>query len=384
MPQVSLQDWPQPDAAAIEHSLRLIERIKQRIDDRGGDISFADYMQMALYEPGLGYYVAGASKFGAQGDFVTAPEISSFFSCALSRQAEQIMQNLAANQILEFGAGRGVMARDVLLSLQSRDALPEQYFILELSPDLKQRQQATLADAGLQDAVTWLDQLPDGFAGVVLANEILDAMPVERCRVQGNELQQQCVVSKGDGLALSWRAAPHGWPDYLYNLPNKYVSEWNPNIVPWIAGLSNALERGVALLIDYGFPRTSYYRPDREDGTLMCHYRHLAHADALVYPGLQDITASVDFTAVAEAAVAADLQVSGYSSQAAFLIGAGLELCLQDALADNQDKLLQFSSEIKRLTLPSEMGERFQVMALSKNYHTPLSGFTMGDQRHHL
>lgn len=357
-------------------------------------------MQMALYEPGLGYYVAGKNKLGASGDFTTAPEISPLFSQCLANHCAQVLQNNQGNQdkrewhILEFGAGRGVMAADILLHLETLDCLPDKYFILELSPELQNRQQTTLKQRAphLFNKVEWLSHLPDTpFQGIILANEVLDAMPVEMFSIVDGEWFSAGVSINDSGTdanefdltisndpALISQPIPaalskKNWQHY----PSPYISEFNPNLAGWINSLADVLEKGLVLLIDYGYEYEDYYRPERDRGTLLCHYRHHVHDDALLWPGLQDITASVDFTAVAEAAEAAGFTVAGYTTQANFLFSNGLEPLFNQALASHPEQQYPLAQQVRTLTLPSEMGERFKVISLTK-------GFTSAEDAHTL
>ena len=388
-----------PPLAADEmaHSLRVTEHIRAFMAAHGGVIGFDAWMRLALYAPGLGYYSAGATKFGGAGDFVTAPEVSSLFSRCVARQAADVLREVGGD-ILELGAGSGRMAADVLVELQVLDALPENYCILEVSADLAARQRARLAElpADLSGRVKWLDRWPQddgdgGMRGVVLANEVLDAMPVQRFVLRG-EPGARRVRELGVALTaggFDWReieASPElqhavdSILDYLPEpLPDGYVSEVCLAFQPWMAGLAAQLDRGVALLIDYGLPRAQLYHPERVDGSLRCHFRHRAHDDPFTHVGLQDITAWVDFTRVAEAADSADLEVLGFTSQAAFLIGAGMESLLtteMELAADDLRRQAQLAGEARRLMLPGEMGEIFKVIALGKGYAQPLAGFS--------
>ncbi|HSN72383.1 MAG TPA: SAM-dependent methyltransferase [Steroidobacteraceae bacterium] len=375
----------------LEHSERLIGRIRDAIEAAGGWISFERYMELALYEPGLGYYSAGARKLGAAGDFVTAPEISPLFGRTLAAQCEEALVALGGGSILEFGAGSGVMAADVLTELAARGRLPERYLIVEVSADLKARQRETLHErlgtlAG--ERVLWLDAPPSGFTGVVLGNELLDAFPVERFRIRGNDV---------NALGVSWQLGRLEWSEVRAGpalleavrsieaslerpLPEGYTSEWSPRLGPWMAALADCMHRGVVILIDYGLPRAQYYRDERREGTLLCHFRHRFHDDPFTHVGLQDIGAWVDFTAVAEAAVAAGLAVAGFATQAHFLIGNGIDRLLAiDQQGEDLPGRLQIARQAMVLTLPGEMGERFKVIALTKGYDAPLSGFSVRD-----
>lgn len=385
-------DLPVPDADALAHSRALTDVIRGEIGNNGGHIPFRRFMELALYAPGQGYYSAGSRKIGADGDFITAPEISSLFSRCLARQCAGVLGTLDGGVILEPGAGSGVMAADMLCELQRLDALPAAYWILEPSAELCQRQQQTLAARVPEflDRVRWLESLPaEPFAGVIVANEVLDAFPVTRLRLSGGVIQELHVAWEEGRFA--WRALPAepALADYARGvldvdaLPDGYTTEVNRGLAPFIASLSDVLRRGVILLLDYGYTRAEYYHPQRGDGSLLCHYRQRAHADPFLYPGLQDITASVDFTAVAEVGEAAGLSLCGFTSQALFLLGCGLEQVMQQADGDQRD-LLRRAAEVKLLTLPAEMGERFKAMALCRDVAAPLSGFALNDQRHRL
>lgn len=382
-----MQSLPQPAPEEITLSRQLQQLICSEIEQQDGAISFDRYMELALYAPGLGYYTAGMRKFGAQGDFVTAPEISPLFSRTLAHQVKQLLDLCGGGSVLEFGAGSGRLAVDMLCELESLDALPEQYMILELSPDLRQRQQQLVAAEipHLIERVQWLERMPrQRMRGVVIANEVLDAMPVHRFRVRsGNDerTQEEVVTCTAGQLAKQWRPASailqQEIADLGVSLPSACESEINLHLKPWIATISDVFEQGAVLLIDYGYPRSEYFHLQHSEGTLMCHFRQHAHADALFYPGLQDITAHVDFTAVAEAADDADLSVAGYTSQAGFLLACGIEKLLQSAVTVQSVEWFQQTEGLKRLVLPSEMGERFKVMALTRNIDEPLMGFSM-------
>lgn len=385
-----------PEADALALSRELTDYIRRRIQ-RHGTPTFANFMQMALYTPELGYYANGLPKIGASGDFTTAPEISPVFSQCLANQAWQVLSQIDQGAILEFGAGRGTMARDILLKLADQAEHFSHYYILEVSAALKAQQAETLSTLpeALRQKVVWLDQLPkQPFNGVILANEVLDAMPVERIRLEP-EQQLQAYVSWDDTQQqFGWVYQPItdtrlqkianrlqqaiGEPN-----PRGYHAEINLNIQPWLASLDNVLNQGMVLLIDYGYPRRELWQPARYMGTLRCHYQQRAHNNPFWHPGLQDITAHVDFTTVAEAAYSAHFKVAGYTTQAHFLMSTGL---LESTLEQSQDVVaqLQLSQQIKRLTLPDEMGESFKVMALTKNFDQPLMGFQQRDLRHLL
>jgi SAM-dependent MidA family methyltransferase len=372
-----------------EHSARLVERIRDEIDANQGWISFERFMELALYEPGLGYYSAGASKFGETGDFVTAPEISPLFSRCLANQCIEVFERIGSADILELGAGSGVMAGDVLAELQARNQLPEHYFILEVSADLRERQRDHLARVvpNLLERVQWLDAWPTDFRGVVLANEVLDAMPVQRFRIRKDQV---------NAVGVTWQLGRLDWSEVHAEerleravraieqeigepLPDGYGSEINLRLHDWIASLAASMQEGVALFIDYGLPRRQYYRAERREGTLLCHYRHRFHDDPLINVGLQDIGAWVDFTAVAEAAVNAGLDVIGFSTQAHFLIGNGIEQLIAALQEADLTARVQLARQAMLLTLPGEMGERFKVIGLGKQYPHNLRGFSIRD-----
>ncbi len=362
---------PIPEADAQAHSLQVAQAIAEKIK-KNGPVSFAQYMDMALYEPALGYYCVGTEKFGAGGDFVTAPEISPLFAESLADFCVKEFADAENNTILEVGAGSGRLALNLLRALRQRKKLPHSYCILEMSPDLQARQRALLAteEPELFERCQWLNRLPDAsFEGVIIANEVLDAMPVHIFTASSNGFLEQTVNIVDENFI--WETRPASAPllealtDLKMDFAVGYTSEINLNIKPWINSMANILQRGAILLIDYGFLRHEYYHPDRSMGTLMCHYRHHAHTDPLILPGIQDVTAHVDFTAVGEAAESAGLKVSYYGSQAKFLLKHDLLGSMQ-RLAKNQEEYLQLANQVKIMTLPSEMGELFKVMVLKK------------------
>jgi len=360
-------------------------------------------MEMALYEPALGYYVAGTHKIGAAGDFITAPEISPLFSQCIANQCSDVLKKhvKTGGVVLELGAGSGIMASNILLELERQGQLPEQYLILDLSPDLIQRQQQTIAKHAphLIDKVQWITQLPEDFNGIIIGNEVLDAMPVEVFTQHNNDIYQHHVIWEGteeeNGKQLNEQLVEQLQPAtealqktvHALNIPHEatpYTSEINPNLEGWFQTLSKSLNSGLILLIDYGYPRKEYYLSERNKGTLICHYQHLVNEAPLYYSGLQDITASVDFTAVAEAADNAGLSVAGFTSQAAFLTNAGLESYFMQALDKEPSDQYKLAQQVRTLSLPSEMGERFKVIGLSKNIDNTLLGFSSLDQRYRL
>jgi len=375
---------PLPSAAAIEHSERVAMHISGEIERAGGWIPFDRYMQLALYTPQLGYYAAGARKFGdfaSGGDFVTAPEISPLFAQALAHQVAQLFEQVPA-RIVEFGAGSGVLARDLMTELERQNVALESYSIVEVSPDLIGRQQARLQ--GL--SVNWIGAPPNAFEGVMLANEVLDVMPTKLFVKRGGVTVERGVVNRsgsgfafedrpaGDELsvAVAWIEAEHG------GLPEGYASEVNLTAEGWMRSSGQWLARGALLVIDYGFPQREYYHPQRLMGTLMCHFRHHAHSDPLWMTGLNDITAHVDFSAMAAAAHASGLDVLGYTSQAHFLLNCGVLDQLQT------HHTARNSAALHRLVSEAEMGELVKVLMVGRELRGPMIGFSRGDRLHSL
>ena len=379
---------PLPTAEEQAQSDKLQRLIREEIASSGGEIPFARFMELVLYAPGLGYYAAGQRKFGAGGDFVTAPELGSLFARCLARPCLSILAELGSGDILEVGAGSGVLASDLLLELESLNCLPAHYFILELGAELKTRQAETLRRKAphLVHRVQWLDTLPASFSGILLANELLDAMPVERFKVTENGVHQLLVAWENDRFRWREKTADIAIRARLdpLSLPPNYTSEINLQAEAWIRSVADILKQGVLLLIDYGFPRAEFYHSQRTHGTLMCHYHHRAHDDPLIFIGLQDITAHVDFTAIAEAAVETGLSLLGYTSQAAFLISSGLEQLVAASDPEKTRDHLELTQQIKKLTLPHEMGELYKVMALGRGIKEPLLGFSLQDRRGRL
>ncbi|QBZ83864.1 SAM-dependent methyltransferase [Hydrogenovibrio crunogenus] len=390
------QQLPSPSEEAQQKSLSLQQKIRQMLK-RHGMMPFPRFMEMALYTPGLGYYASGLPKIGQQGDFITAPEVSSIFSRCLARQAAQVLETLDTPNVIEFGAGKGTMAKDILRELDALEQPIEQYYIVELSADLRARQQETLQTLPetLFNKVVWLDQLPkDSLQAVVLANEVLDAMPVERLRLEEDQSLRGYVTFNEDKQRFEWDYHPitdatlQKASNAILNLigtpsPRGYETEINLNIHPWLQSIADFLSQGAVLLIDYGYSRKEYYQPSRHMGTLRCHYQHRAHGDPFFFPGLQDITAHVDFTSVAESGFDTGFKVAGYTTQAHFLMGSGLLEMSGDPTADITESL-KIAQQIKTLTLPDEMGESFKVIALTKDVDLSLIGFKLRDLRHQL
>ncbi|MEY3201927.1 MAG: hypothetical protein RIR70_1477, partial [Pseudomonadota bacterium] len=378
-----------PSADAARHSDALCQHIRADIVAQGGWISFARYMALALYAPGLGYYAAGAQKFGAAGDFITAPELSPLFARTLARQVAQIMAG-SAPCIIEAGAGSGVLAVEMLLALEALGALPERYEILELSAELiaRQRDLITQRAGHLAHRVHWLDALPQKFSGVVIGNEVLDAMPAERVCWRDEAIFCVGVALEGERLAWAERPAESALLQAAQalspQLPKPYQSEINLAASAWVRGWGERIERGALLLIDYGFPAAEFYHPERNQGTLMCHYRHHALDDAFFYPGLTDITTHVDFTAIAQAAVDSGMEVLGYTSQANFLMNCGVLEVMNDGATDDPKTRARQSHAANMLLSPAEMGELFKVIAVGRGVIAPLMGFSRGDRVHRL
>jgi len=377
-------DWD-PQALAISRRLQAL--IHAEIKAAGGRIPFAGFMDLALYAPGLGYYVAGSIKLGPDGDFVTASEVSPLFGACVATQCAEALERLDGGDILELGPGRGTLAVQILERLDRLGSLPDRYLLLEPSPDLRERQGRAIGalPQGLARRCLWLDRLPEGFRGVVVANEVLDAMPVHRFRIGDGGDVEECFVVEDDGeLAEVWGPlGSAGLAEAVAALQAQglvtgpgYSSEVNLRLAPWVSALSESMTAGLVLLIDYGYPQSAYYQPDRSMGTLMCHLRHQAHPDPYCHIGLQDITAHVDFSAAARAGSAAGFQLAGFATQGHFLIGCGIDrLVLDPDGAPDLDLTLG----AKQLLLPTAMGERFKVLGLSRALEGPWRGFSVRD-----
>ena len=376
------------DLLLKQHSLALSEIIRQRIAE-DNTISFAEFMNMALYQPGLGYYSAGTHKFGKDGDFVTSPELGDLFAKCLARQFKQVLDSLISPIIMELGAGTGQFCYDCLVELSALDCLPEKYYILEVSADLQHRQKQkikTLPDQ-ISQRVIWIQKPPvEKFNGIVFANEVIDALAVEVFMVEQRKYKQ-LNVGFDTKFKKEWTDFPINLEKDLINkkldLAEGYESEFIPYLSDWLQTISAGLEKGALFFVDYGYERSSYYHPQRNQGTLVCHFQHQANFDYFENIGIQDITAFVDFTAVAEAADECELIVEGYTTQAHFLMSLGIHNKLGDSENDFE-KYYQNSTEMKKLTMPNEMGEKFKVMALSRNFDEELIGFSFSNQLHLL
>ncbi len=373
------RNLPEPDSVSSQHSARVAAHIKDLIRSEGGWIPFSNFMDLAMFAPGLGYYSAGAAKIGAAGDFTTAPEMSGLFGATLAKQVAQVL-NATGGNVLEFGAGSGKLARDVLRTLKELGCEPRQYLILEPSPDLRERQGALLNEAlpEFRSRVTWIDALPENFVGVMIANEVLDAMPVDLVSWQADGIYQRGVAISGDDFVWHDRKLESG-PLFdrarAIDAAPGYVSEIHLAGAAFVRSLGDSLRRGVALLIDYGFLEHEYYHPDRNIGTLMCHYRHRAHTDPFFLPGVQDVTAHVNFSAMMDAARDAGLEVEGYTTQAKFLIACGITDQLTQIDPANAAKYLPLANQAHRLLSPAEMGELFKVLAIGRDIDFPLLGY---------
>jgi SAM-dependent MidA family methyltransferase len=382
-----------PELSLVQqaHAERVRSALIAYIAANGGWLPFSEFMQFALYAPGLGYYSAGARKFGADGDFITAPELTPLYARCIARQVAEVFERAGGREILEFGAGSGAFAVDLVRALIDLDAAPERYSIIEVSADLRERQRERIAGAlgPLADRVCWLDVLPAvPLTGALIANEVLDALPVERFRIRENRVERLGVALDREVIVTSARPASASLDALVRALPvmhlDGYVSEICPILPAWVAAAARLIARGALLVMDYGLPRAQYYHPDRRQGSLLCHYRQRVHGDPLVLIGLQDITAWVDFTAVAEAAAANVLDVLGFSTQAHFLIGAGIDKALDELQPGDAVERQAAVQAANRLLLPGDMGEAFKVMALGRGVAEPLLGFAIRDLRHTL
>jgi SAM-dependent MidA family methyltransferase len=384
-------DLPEPGADARAHSERVTAHIRADIAASAGRIPFSRYMDLALYAPGLGYYAAGATKLGAEGDFVTAPEMTPLFGKALATQVAAVLAATRGREIVELGGGSGRLAADLLVALAERDALPSGYAILEPSPDLARRQRDTLARVAPAhfERLSWIGALPESIDGALIANEVLDAVPVSIVARRNDAWLERAVTWDDARRAFTWadrpadtrlaaiaaaRFPPHG----------DYTSEINMPAEALVGDIGRRMTAGAALFIDYGFPAAEYYHPQREEGTLMCHYRHRAHGDPFGWPGLTDITAHVDFTAMAQAGERAGLAVAGFTALAPFLIGCGILDALAATGAPGSVAYIRAAAATQKLLAPSEMGELFKVLALAKSDTIGWPGFGVLDRRHRL
>jgi SAM-dependent MidA family methyltransferase len=384
---------PRPSPEQLQASDRLVRYIQSEIEKCGGWIPFARYMELALYTPGLGYYSGGSAKFGGAGDFVTGPQISPLFGRVLARQFAEVLKQTGGG-ILELGAGTGLLASQILDELCIL-GIEAPYSILEVSGELRAKQQELLAG----HAVNWLDVLPEKFSGIIFGNEVLDALPVHLVHWSENGPMERGTSLDstpsplagegwGEGDSFIWQDQPFTDPvlhekAQSLDLPTGYVSEINLAAPALIRSLADRLEAGLLLFIDYGFSRSEYYHPQRHMGTLRAHYRHHALDDPFYLPGLCDLTAHVDFTAIADAGLESGLDICGYTTQANFLMASGITRLLAETPPDSAGNYLPLSTGVQKLLSPAEMGELFKVIGMCRNTACP-SGFSMGDQRHRL
>jgi SAM-dependent MidA family methyltransferase len=385
---------PHPADAAAEHSARMSEHLAAEINAAGGWLSFERFMERALYAPGLGYYSGGAEKLGAGGDFTTAPEVSQLFGACVAVQCAEVLRNLTAGSVLEIGAGSGRLAADLLARLENMGQLPDNYSILEVSADLRQRQREYLEKRlpHLLDRVHWLDRPPaESFEGVILANEVLDALPVARFRWRASAVEELGVEMRDRRFAWAPRPAHAAMlrtcrelAEFSGPWDDGYESEYCPRLVAWTRAVTEPLRRGAVLWFDYGLPRKQYYLPERRDGTLVCHFRHRLSGDPFANIGLQDISAWVDFTRVAEASREGAFELAGFTTQAHFLAGLGIDQEMRLAAGGDENRFARLANQARQLMMPGEMGERFKAMAWLRGLDTPLSGFALLDLRHSL
>ena len=360
--------------------------LRDEIAKANGWLSFARFMELALYAPGLGYYAAGARKFGPDGDFVTAPEISSAFGQCLAHSIAEVLHETGGD-VLELGPGSGKLANDILRALQELGVLPARYCLLEVSADLRERQQEAISrlPEPLSRRAVWLDRLPENFTGVIVANEVLDVVPVQLVTFSSGSIFERGVAVKDD--AFIWQDVPllpnelnspaaNIQGQYLNHAPpDGYLTEVAPAVNGLVKSLAQSMKRGALLFIDYGFRGAEFYHPSRISGTLMCHYRHFAHTDPFLFPGLQDITAHVDFTAVADAGGEAGLELLGYTTQANFLLASGLTERLARVDPAATAAYLKLTNQVHRLISPAEMGEFFKVIGFAKGLMSPVTAF---------
>jgi SAM-dependent MidA family methyltransferase len=380
--------------AAAAHAARVREGLKAQIAAGGGYLSFEKFMDFALYAPGLGYYSGGARKLGRDGDFTTAPEVSALFGACVAVQCAEVLGGIEAPVLMEIGAGTGRLALDILTRLESLGQLPERYWILDTSADLRDRQRSLFERHAphLLRRVQWLDVPPESdFDGVIVANEVLDALPVARFRWGSAAVEELGVVAEGDNFAWGTHAAAPAMAAACEELrcaaggwDEGYISEYCPRLAAWTSAVTQRLRRGAVLWFDYGLPRSQYYFAQRHEGTLLCHHRHRALDDPFAYPGLSDITAWVDFTSLAEATHYAGFELAGFTTQAHFLAASGIDHEMQRLGAGDAGRFARLASEARQLMLPGEMGERFKVMAWLRGMDMELRGMSLVDLRHSL
>jgi SAM-dependent MidA family methyltransferase len=369
---MTFDSLPIPDEDARAQSARVVARVRYEIEQHGGFIPFSRYMELVLYAPGLGYYVAGTRKFGAGGDFVTGPELTPLYGAALARQVEAIFAVARERTIVELGAGSGALAASLLDALAARDAAPDRYCILEVSPELRARQQAAIAALAPAQAarIEWLDRLPEAIDGAVVMNEVLDAIPPQLVARQNGRLLERGVTWQDGALRFAERPLNDARLAKLaaarFPADGDYTSEVNPAAEALVTTIARRVASGALVVVDYGFPRREYYHPQRRDGTLVGHYRHRVHADPFLWPGLSDLTAHVDFTAIAEAGECAGAEVAGFATQASLLVGCGILDLLAAVGPPESADYVRAAAGVQKLVSPAEMGELFKVMLLAK------------------
>lgn len=387
--------FPPVSSVALANNREVINLLKQAIAKHGGRIRFDQFMEIAMFAPGFGYYDSVNRIFGDDGDFITAPEISSFFGKCLARQVHQLMGVMGHTNILEFGAGSGILAQTILTELEKLGQLPDTYYIYDISPTLRGRQFGKLKRniPHLLDRVEWLSDIPQDFNGIIIANEVLDAMPVHRVVFQQNGNHKETYITLKDGKLVQedgpvssieikneMDSIMHLRPD----IKDGYRSEINLVVKDWVARVSKMLGQGVVFLIDYGCTRTEYYEPVNSEGKLICYFQHHPHGDPLLYPGIQDVTSHVDFSLVADAFQKQGLNVAGYTNQSFFLAGCGLESLYQELDSSDEKKLDEESRSLERLIMPNAMGEIFKAIAIAKDIDVDLIGFSVSNQKDSL
>ena len=379
------------DRLALANSLDVTCLLSEAIARQGGRITFDQFMDIAMFAPGRGYYDSVNRIFGNEGDFTTAPEISPLFGQCIAKQILQVMEHLGQTNILEFGAGSGVLAQTILTELKKHDRLPENYYIYDISPTLRKRQFSRLKDnvPDLLDKLVWLDDIPENFCGIIIANEVLDTMPVHRVVFRKNRNYEETYVAIKNGklvledgplscieLKNEMDNVMRLWPD----IKDGYRTEINLGLKQWTTKVSQMLEKGLILLIDYGFTRREYYQPLNYQGNLMCYFQHQPHGDPLLYPGIQDVTCHVDFSLVAESFRQQGLHVAGYSNQGFFLAGCGLEAMYQELDTSDEKKFINETCCLEQLIMPNGMGEIFKVLGLTKGIDEDLIGFSVANE----
>lgn len=384
--------FPSVDSVALANNREVINLLKQAIAKHGGRIRFDQFMEIAMFAPGLGYYDSVNRIFGDEGDFITAPEISAFFGKCLARQIQQLMTSMGQTNILEFGAGSGILAQTILKELDKTKQLPDTYYIYDISPTLRGRQFGRLKRnvPHLLDRVEWLSDIPENFNGMIIANEVLDAMPVHRVVFYKDGNHEETYITLKDGKLvledgpLSSIEIKNEMDKIMRLRPDikdGYRSEINLVVKDWVERVSKMLGQGLILLIDYGCTRKEYYQPVNHMGKLVCYFQHHTHGDPLLYPGIQDVTSHVDFSLVADAFQKQGLKVAGYTNQSFFLAGCGLESLYQELDSSDEKKYAEESRCMARLIMPEAMGEIFKAIAITKGIDEDLIGFSVSNQQ---